>query len=113
MTRRTTPGVRKAAPIAHVEHNGLDREKGPRHVLLASDIGGVLGVAMNAAEIKNAAEVLALLYDAGTADDATKEDQAHLWQQVVYVARGLWRTGSELYDAAREADDGAAKGGTQ
>jgi hypothetical protein len=114
VTRRTAPEARTVSPAVHVEQGLPDADNGPRHVLLASDIGGVLGVAMNAAEIKNAAELLALLYDAGTADDATQEGQAQLWQQVGYVGRMLWRTGGELYEAAGSAADAAmSEGGAQ
>jgi hypothetical protein len=114
--KRPNRQVRKSVPTSQATAAvpiGGDTETEPLHVLLSPNIGGILGVAMAGCDVKSAAEVLALLYDAGTADDATKEDQAHLWQQVVYVARGLWRTGAELYDAAREADAAALKGGAQ
>jgi hypothetical protein len=79
---------------------------------LSPNIGGVLGLAMNGAEVKQAAELLALLYDEGSKEDATEQDQKFLWQQVVYVARMLWRTGNELYEAARAVtDDEATNGG--
>jgi hypothetical protein len=94
------------------ETNGLDADKEPRHCLLSPNIGGVLGLAMNGAEVKQAAELLALLYDEGSKEDATEQDQKFLWQQVVYVARMLWRTGNELYEAARAVtDDEATNGG--
>jgi hypothetical protein len=117
MTRaRTAP---KLAPVAD---NAADpastvppiADKEPRHVLLSPNLGGIIGMAMSGAEIKAAAEVLALLYDAGTADGVTPQDQAKLWHQAVFISRMLWRTGSEIYDSARELSKiVAAEGGDQ
>jgi hypothetical protein len=97
MTTRTAPTA------VAVETPDIDLE--PRHVLLSPNIGGVLGLGMKGAEVRNAAELLALLYDASSAPDTSEQDQARLWGQVVYIARMLWRTGDELYSAAREASD--------
>jgi hypothetical protein len=62
-------------------------------------------------DVKSAAEVLALLYDAATVDGVTAKAQALLWKNVIYIARGLWQAGDTLYTGARALDDAATSSG--
>jgi hypothetical protein len=112
--KRPNRQARKSVPASQATATvpiGGDTETEPLHVLLSPNIGGILGVAMAGCDVKSAAEVLALLYDAATSDGVTPKAQAILWKSVIHTARDLWRTGDNLYSRARAIDDAATSSG--